>query len=49
MQGWRLNLDIWKVLLDDPRWADQTAELCPLKFNPDRSARQASAMQLPYT
>lgn len=38
IQGWRLNLDIWKVLLDDPRWVDQTGELAPCKFNPDRWA-----------
>ncbi len=32
-----MNLDIWKVLLDDPRWADQTDEFAPSKFNPSRS------------
>lgn len=36
LQGWRLNLDIWKVLLEDPRWVDQTAEFAPGRFNPDR-------------
>ncbi|KAL3157165.1 hypothetical protein ABBQ38_001405 [Trebouxia sp. C0009 RCD-2024] len=35
-KGWRLNLDIWKVLLDDPRWVDQTDEYAPCRFNPDR-------------
>lgn len=35
-KGWKMNLDIWKVLLDDPRWADQTDELAPSKFNPSR-------------
>ncbi len=32
-----MNLDIWKVLLDDPRWADKTDEFAPSKFNPSRS------------
>lgn len=35
-KGWRMNLDIWKVLLDDPRWVDQENEFAPGRFNPDR-------------
>ena len=31
-----MNLDLWKVLEDDPRWKDADADLAPASFNPDR-------------
>ena len=36
LQGYRVQLEIWKVLLEDSRWFGMTGPLDPAKFNPSR-------------
>lgn len=37
MQGYRVHLELWKVLLEDVRWVGMSGPLDPTKFNPSRS------------
>ena len=37
MQGQKIQIELWKLLEDDPRWIKtDNPELKPTKFNPDR-------------
>ena len=40
VQGSKLQLEYWKVMEDDTRWANQTGDFDPAVFNPDRHAMQ---------
>ena len=37
VQGYRVHLEIWKVLLEDCRWVGMSGPLDPTNFNPSRS------------
>ena len=37
-QGHKIQLELWKVLQEDPRWLGQAGALDPANFNPDRLA-----------
>ena len=36
VQGYKLALEMWKVLEEDQRWAGLTGDFAPDVFNPDR-------------
>lgn len=36
-QGYRLQLELWKVLLEDSRWIGMEGPMAPSQFNPARS------------
>lgn len=44
VQGYRVHLEMWKVLLEDCRWVGMTGPLDPTLFNPSRWVVSQSAL-----
>ena len=44
LQGYKVQLELWKVLLEDSRWRGMTGPFDPTKFNPSRSVLHQSSM-----
>ena len=38
VQGSKLQLEYWRVMQEDSRWASQKGDFAPGGFNPDRCA-----------
>ncbi len=36
VQGFKVQVELWKILHEDPRWLGAQSPLAPTRFNPDR-------------
>jgi len=36
VQGFKVQVELWKILHEDPRWLGARGPLAPTRFNPDR-------------
>ncbi len=36
VQGFKVQVELWKILHEDPRWLGAQGPLAPTRFNPDR-------------